>query len=254
MNKGPLALTTAGIQEAWMTVMGELLAPGVERLTQLTVTITGRGEASIQGAAVQEALDRELIAKGLYSSHTTANTIFPRLLWRRNDTRAQLFVRYARILPILKKADRRNKYGIYFERLIAFDRSRGGSREGINQLDHIVSTFQRGNTRRSALQAAVFDPVLDLNHQRQRGFPCLQYVTFDPNPSGQLEMTGVYTTQYIFDRGYGNYLGLYGLGEFMAHEMSLSLDKIHVVTMRAEIGSIGKGAGRTLLERLSNTG
>jgi len=32
--------------------------------------------------------------------------------------------------------------------------------------------------------------------------------------------------QYLFERAYGNYLGLKRLGEFMAHEMSLRLERV----------------------------
>ncbi len=32
--------------------------------------------------------------------------------------------------------------------------------------------------------------------------------------------------QYLFERAYGNYLGLKRLGDFMAHEMSLTLERV----------------------------
>jgi hypothetical protein len=32
--------------------------------------------------------------------------------------------------------------------------------------------------------------------------------------------------QYLFERAYGNYLGLARLGEFMAHEMGLRLERV----------------------------
>ena len=39
-------------------------------------------------------------------------------------------------------------------------------------------------------------------------------------------MTGFYATQHIVEKAYGNYLGLCRLGQFMAHEMGLRLDRM----------------------------
>jgi hypothetical protein len=38
--------------------------------------------------------------------------------------------------------------------------------------------------------------------------------------------TGFYPTQYIFEKAYGNYLGLCQLGTFIAHEIGVSLEGI----------------------------
>ena len=118
-----------------------------------------------------------------------------------------------------------NKYGLYFERLIGFGCDKEG-KQGVNQLEHILSTWKRGNHRRTALQASLFDPRKDHTHQQRRGFPCLQHVSFSPTNTGGLAVTGFYATQYVVERAYGNYLGLCRLGEFMAHEMGLKLDRM----------------------------
>jgi hypothetical protein len=55
-----------------------------------------------------------------------------------------------------------------------------------------------------------------------------------------LVVTGFYGTQYLFERGYGNYLGLCELGQFAAQEMGLRLVRMTCVAGFAELG-IPKG-------------
>jgi thymidylate synthase len=102
-----------------------------------------------------------------------------------------------------------------------------------NQLQHVIDTFKRGNKRRSALQASIFNPHVDHTHQPRQGFPCMQHVHFMPEDDG-LIITGVYATQYIFEKAYGNYLGLYHLGKFMAHEMGMKLLQVRCKASRVK--------------------
>ncbi len=173
---------------------------------------------------VRGALDEFLQGdgKGL-SCNTVANTIFPSI-WNPRVDRQELYDRYNRILPRLRK-DPRNKYGLYFQRLTSFG-ANGDGKGGVNQLEKILQTWHKGNHRRTALQAGLFDPFKDHTHQPVRGFPCLQQVSFAPCGDGGLSITGYYATQYVVGRAYGNYLGLCRLGLFMAHEMGLRFDQM----------------------------
>jgi hypothetical protein len=181
--------------------------------------------------AIREALDHALEAEGKgLSCHTVANTIFPSY-WNPKADRQQLYQRYFRVLPRVRRHPS-NKYGVYFERLIAFGHD-GNLQGGVNQLEHIIQTWNNGNHRRTALQAAIFDPKRDHTNQPRRGFPCLQQVAFARNGNDGLSVTGFYATQYIFERAYGNYLGLCRLGRFMAQEMGLRLAQVTCIASPA---------------------
>ena len=169
-----------------------------------------RADTPSEVPSIRTILDQTLSGFGKHSCSTVASTIFPSSLWDPKKHRKELFARYEKILPDLRKYHG-NANGLYFERLIGF-------RE-FNQLNHIIETRLGGNHRRSAFQATIFDPNRDHTNQRQRGFPCLQQVIFSPRKNQELSITGVYATQYIFERAYGNYLGLYHLGQFVAHEL-----------------------------------
>ena len=208
---------------AWAKVFLQVLQMG--EVSPVVVAIKDIGdEDPAEVPDIRSALDGllEEDGKGL-SCNTVANTIFPSI-WNPGAERQDLYDRYLRILPILRK-DHRNKYGIYFQRLISYgaDGKEGG---GFNQLEHIIQTWHKGNHRRTALQAGLFDPLKDHTDQPVRGFPCLQQVSFARCGKDGLSITGYYATQYVVERAYGNYLGLCRLGRFMAHEMGLKFDNM----------------------------
>src|SRR5262245_26658964 len=89
------------------------------------------------------------------------------------------------------------------------------------------------------LQATTFDPGRDHVPSAQLAFPCLQQVSFEPTDTG-LVVNAFYATQQIFDKAYGNYLGLSQLGAFMANEMSMPLSRLNVMVGVAKLERITK--------------
>lgn len=238
------------IQDAWLKAYRELLKPGVTSITPLSVSII-LDKLEPENIWFDDILNSALKKFDRQSIQTTAGTIFPQSLYNPGLPREKLFERYLAIWPYIKKAHSANRSGVYFERLINF-----GSNDSltVNQLEHVISTYDKGNgnSRRSALQASIFDPLRDHTNQRQKGFPCLQLVSFTPFNTNELAITGVYATQYLFDRAYGNYLGLYRLGKFMAKEMGLNLTRLNCIATNAKIGSINKAVSNELLASLEN--
>ena len=232
MMSKSLTIEGENLSVVWAKAFLHLMSKG--EIAPLTVVIRGisTGEP-LEIAPIRDLLDDALSTyrKGL-SCHEVANTIFPISLWNPQTDRHQLYDRYLRIMPRVLR-HRRNRNGVYFQRLIAYghDDSYEG---GINQLEHVIQTWHGGNHRRSALQAAIFDPTKDHTNQRMRGFPCLQQVAFAQEGHDGLTVTGFYATQYIFERAYGNYLGLYRLGRFMAQEMGRQLTQVTCVASPAK--------------------
>lgn len=219
MSSSPMIIESNSMSMAWTEAFMALWK--TPELYSLTVSVYIEDETqSIENSSIRALLDTTLVASGLNSCHTVANTIFPASLWNSRRPADYLFKRYLRVHPLLTRVDRRNRNGMYFHRMIAYGEQR------INQLDHVIATWKRGNHRRSALQVAIFDPARDLTHQRQRGFPCLQHVLLAHDHVGGLAITGVYATQEIAEKAYGNYLGLHNLGRFMAQEMGLRLTRM----------------------------
>ena len=233
MSTSPPVIVESNLSVAWAKAFLEVYDAG--EVAPLVVVIEDLNNEEIpEVTSIRSALDFALAAdKRAASCEETANTIFPNSLWNPQANRHSLYARYNKIFPRIRK-HRRNRNGVYFQRLIAFGSN--GDERGVNQLEHVISTWRAGNHRRTALQAAIFDPARDHTNQRQRGFPCLQQVAFARTKDDGLAVTGFYATQYIFGRAYGNYLGLCRLGQFMAHEMGLTLSQVTCIATPAVRG------------------
>jgi hypothetical protein len=241
---------------AWAKTFLAALEPRRD-LIPLVVRIGSFNEGAVcEDAVIRESLDRSLFKMGKQSCHTVANTIFPESLWNRKKDRRVLYERYKKIFPHLKAVDSRNNLGLYFERLIAYDPDENNNIESnkSNQLESIIRTYCKVTHRRSALQAAIFDPRRDHKTGPFLKFPCLQHVTFVPCGEHGMVVNGFYAMQYLFERAYGNYLGLCRLGNFIAHELGLELVQMNctvgVGKMDVENCDIKKLIG-TLKDRLS---
>lgn len=126
------------------------------------------------------------------------------------------------------------------------------ARAGENQIQKLLEIWQNNpHIAQSVLQLAIRDPSRDLTHNPRPFFPCLQQVSFAYDPEGGMSVTGYYPSQYIFDRAYGNYLGLSHLGYFIAREMKKKLVRVNCITANPLIGGAPqKGALQKLLKKL----
>jgi hypothetical protein len=184
--------------------------------------------------AVRLLLDTSLSSKKKHSTATVASTIFPVSLWNPRVSRGVFYERYMRLWPRIQ-AYRQNRRGTYFQRLIDYPRA---TEPSFNQLEKVISIYQTGTRRRSALQCSILAPHLDLNGTPYQGFPCLQQVAFLPDRAGGLEIAAFYPMQYLWERAYGNYLGLIHLGKFVAHEMDLELRSMSCVCLVAKLENL----------------
>jgi hypothetical protein len=229
---------------AWAEAFLALMEPGVSKITPMTVNIVDiQNGVAKEDPKIRQMLDAALGAECGTNCHTVANTIFPKSLWNPARERELLYQRYLRYAwPLVEKCNNR---GTYFQRMIAFEHTP----DPVNQIEQVITTWQKGNHRHSALQISVFDPRHDHKDSKQLGFPCLHQVCVTPlgaNGYDGLAITGFYATQYFFERAYGNFLGLCRLGQFLAHEM-----KLEFVEMSCIAGCAQLGINKTTVEPLA---
>ena len=240
MAPPPLLIDDTNLSRAWARLLLQVLDNAGTEVAPLILSVRGFAQdgTAVEDSAMRQALDRLLDRKDRITVENVAFTIFPQRLWEmsRGD-RGRLFARYRETFPRWQAMNRRaNGRGMYFERMIMYGR---GPCDG-NQLEWILSQFNcRTSVRRSMLQATTFDPGRDHVTSAQLGFPCLQQVSFEPTPVG-LVTNAFYATQQVFDKAYGNYLGLAQLGAFMAHEMGMSLARLNVMVGVAKLERINK--------------
>lgn len=246
-----LAINESNISIAWAKAFLALMDAPNGQAHPAIVTIHNLDDGlPIEDDNIRSLLDKELMRHKKSVCRTVANTIFPLSYWNPqspNDAQV-LFTRYAHAWPGIKKCPA-NRNGVYFRRLTAYVPD-NYSKDPVNQLEFIVDTYKTGNHRRSALQAAIHDPTRDHTNQRQKGFPCLQQVTFTPMSNGALSITGFYAMQYQFEKAYGNYLGLYWLGRFMAKQLGLRLTQVTCIASVVRRGSPSKTKLEALADKL----
>jgi hypothetical protein len=246
MNPGPMTIDDQpSLSHAWSVAFDKITAPGVDEIAPLIVTFPHE-ENEPREHPIQSLIDDALRAQDEFTTRTVANTMFPYTLWNPNQPRARLYERYERAFRLIGRVQQ-NRNGTYFQRLVAYD----GKNGPVNQLEKLLSSFDSGNHRRSALQAGIFDPARDHTKQRQRGFPCLQQVSFAPVGDDELHVNGFYATEYLFEKAYGNYLGLRDLGIFIAHELNRRLTRVTCVAGIALLGDVKKSTARELAAHIS---
>lgn len=217
MNQIITEIGEANLSHAWAKAFLHVMQQGIDEVPLLAVHITGFSEnIPHEDPDIRAALDKELEVRGKPKCDTVANTIFP-AFWIPRLGRQSLFREFYKIWPIVRQHPL-NRKGTYFQRLVGPDCN--------NQLEHVIQIYQTGIHRRSALQASIFDPSQDHTNKPYGSFPCLQHVFFTPVNQNELALTGVYANQTLFEKAYGNYLGLCRLGHFMAYEMKLKLTRV----------------------------
>ncbi len=228
------------LSRAWSRALLEVIDHAGTIIAPLCVTLRGgpEGQALAEDATVRQALDACLAANHKRNIEGVAAGIFPQSLWRAAQfDRHRFYDRYLLAAPRYKAMNHaQNGRGLYFERLIAWG---SGPFDG-NQLEWMLSQYHaRAGVRQTMFQASLFDPARDHVASAQLGFPCLQHINFVPQANA-LSMNAFYATQQLFDKAYGNWLGLWRLGSFMAHEMALPLVQLNCFIGVEKLERIGK--------------
>jgi hypothetical protein len=247
-TNAPVFINETNLSLGWAKAFLHVMAPGGDDSAPLVISLGGfENGVPVEDLDLRHAVDATLQGNGKVGIDDNAFMIFPHRVWRRKQDRQWLFSRYVRMLPKIRALNTKNCYGTYFGRMMGYVGAKGEDLHTVNQLDHILSVWDRDRAkgsrpRLSALQVACLDPAKDHTGQPVRGFPCLQQVSFAYDNDGGLSVSAYYPTQYVFDRGYGNYLGLCQLGEFMAHEMKLELVRLNCYVNSPVHGDVTKRA------------
>ena len=232
-SNGPLVIEANSLARAWAGIFLPVLQSPRASLRPALISLEINSPSGPdEDAFLRSVLKTHLRKCGKVSIEDNAAMIFPYRPWLhlKKPSREALYAFHRRMEVRADQRTSRNQYGTYFDRLISYSGVKNGKPTTVNQIEHILKRWnhRRANgsrPRASELQLACFDPAKDHTGQALRGFPCLQQISLTYEGT-ELALAAYYPTQYIFDRGYGNYLGLCRLGLFLAHEMGLSLKRV----------------------------
>ena len=225
----PAEVRAPDVLTAWRTVVGNLLDHHRGAAFHVTVRI-GNDPHDLAG---QDALDDLLAEEGLSSTHEVANTIFPLHMASTSADYHQLSARYRTVYPRIRMIDKANQFGTYFGRLVAFPDSGHHS----DQLSHVIEKLavERPRSHRSSrYECAIYSPKMDST--RALGFPCMSNCAFHFDPhTNELHLSAVYRNQYLIERGFGNYLGLSRLRNYVADQAGLQPGELMITAGHAEV-------------------
>lgn len=244
MNGIPFLIQNLNVSEAWLSAVSRITENGGMEITPMILTLTDFSESS----NIRSRLNAHHFDQQKLSIDTVSETIFPWSLYEYCQfDREKLYTTYKRNLRRIKKIDKRNADGTYFERMIAFE----GNGKEINQLEIVInSLLNDSSVRRSKLQVSIFDPRIDHINEPYQSFPCLQHVTFYKSDSGGLILNGFYAIQHLYKKAYGNWLGLINLGRFVAMESGLEFERFNCFIGVEKLEDLTKYQAKELISNM----
>jgi hypothetical protein len=189
--------------------------------------------AAIDETDLSRVCPRAVLGKSFDRARDVANTIFPRRMYERAESRDALYTRY---LAAREHAPRQG-WGTYFERLVAFGPG------GPNQLERVVGALSSWKvTPRAALVLHLSGPALD--KPRTIGAPCLQYVQLNCPSRTRVDLLAVYRNHDYCNKVLGNLFGLARLLAFVAAETSRTMGSVTCLSSHAYFETSNKNQRR----------
>lgn len=219
--------------DAWLAASRAVVAAG-GKAHNVKIRVLDPVSETPEGEALAQAVDSFLRAGGAKPVSTVANTIFPSTMARRR-TAEELYRDYP---PLAKRMKRMtNDWGRYFERMIAWE----GSRGPVNQLGDMITLLRSQVAARDVFgkmfEIAIYNPALDRNLWRNR--QCLSFLSFKVDKVGdgyRLALTALYRNHHYVTRCLGNLIGLGRLMRFVAAETGIgAIGTLTCVSTHAEI-------------------
>jgi hypothetical protein len=229
-------VSAATLSDAWLETLVQVAATPDRKLFHAVTQITN---PTAENPAVRAAADGLLSERGDQPIETVANTLFPAQLAAASRDPAHLAARYRAAYPTIKRIHKSNRRGTYFGRLVDYP-SAAGSLDQLSSLIRKLNQEFAGDRPKSARYevpiACGVEDSADLAadepddaevpttampiHAADRDtspmdFPCLSFCSFQLD-HGRLHLVAHYRSQYLVQRGYGNYLGLARLQSYVA--------------------------------------
>ncbi|WP_410597241.1 hypothetical protein [Amycolatopsis sp. lyj-23] len=260
--------------QVWSQASDLLLAERDRKLLHLIVEIA---EPGVEDPAFRAIVDELLARRGYDPVQTVVNTVFPAALAASSSTPERLAQRYRSMYDRIKAERKINRFGTYFGRLVAHPTQKGP----VDQLNRIINRLRmyghNGNHVATAYEGAIDVPeprteesevpgtsdglsseeaTDDLGacifnaytDSMPLGFPCLSHVSFQ-HTGNRLNAVALYRSQYMVQRGYGNYLALGMLLRYIAEAAGFLPGTLTVITGQAE----AEGAAGDLRAALAST-
>lgn len=242
--------TGSTISDAWRaTVLG------IDRTTdrKLFHTVTRvEHPAAPEDSDLRASLDALLAQRTQSTVETVANTLFPAAMADRTKNMNELAQRYRNLYPTIRKFPH-NSHGTYFGRMVSYP----SPSDGLDQLTALVTRLHQQLETKANMstpyEMTIESPSDDedtaatdsgaglgvahthtAGEGRLRAFPCMSLLSFQTD-ARRLHAFAHYRYEYLIEKGYGNYLGISRLQQFIAEELGLEVGVLTISTGRAHV-------------------
>lgn len=263
---------TETLSEGWLETV-HMVNASPEQTMFHTMTSIRRPLEEV--ASIRKRCDSLLAALGMAPVETVANTIFPKRMADASADPQALSERYRAMYPTLRRWDG-NRRGTYFGRIVDYP----GTEGSFDQLDRLVAKLRNESAQRgpmasryevniaaaadlatpdgrsdpeSGAEAAEAVVVHTERDNSRMGFPCLSLCSFQLD-HGTLHLLAHYRYEFLIKRGYGNYLGLARLQQYVADQCELDVGELTIVTGRAQVDTSQKNLNAYVFEGLFDVG
>lgn len=209
---------------AWADALAYLVDQQPHHAINLTIRVA---DPLDEDDAIRGLADELLDELGLQDVSEVANTIFPADWAADFPEPADLGADYREHYSFLRSLG--SPFGTYFGRIVAYPHPTGD--ETIDQLCANVEKLRDAQGRRrvykSVYEFNIYNAARDRN--KDRGFPCLAHVGLHIGADERLHATAQYRSHDVVAKGYGNYLGLGGLVDYVARSIEREPGELLVV-------------------------
>ncbi|MDG4750275.1 hypothetical protein O7630_04940 [Micromonospora sp. WMMD718] len=224
------------VSTAWLSAAAQLDAQPRREAFHAVVHID---DPVAENPETRTAVDEILRSGNLQTIETVANTIFPAGIAASSQNHAELVERYLRILPVLRRFPKNERGATYFSRLIHYPTKNGPFDQIGAVIDRVGIERRTPGPRRARYEVGIaggddsqttatqiYAPGTD---NSPMAFPCLSHCSFQFDTTERLHLLATYRSQYLLERGYGNYLGLGRLLAYVAQQTNLQVGQLTVV-------------------------
>lgn len=154
--------------------------------------------------------------------------------------------RYRQMYPVIRRYPGSHR-GTYFGRLVSYP---AVSKTGVDQLGTVISRLraQASGTKIAAAYEIDIAAATDaedvgadlLVHTAGKdnsyiGFPCLSHISLQLDRDRRVHAAALYRSHFMFERAYGNYLGLGRLLAYIAEQAGLACGTLTVMAGHARL-------------------
>lgn len=238
------------VTQAWVAACNKLDRKDNPGRTGLH-TVVRIAEPTRDDPVFRAELDRLRTAHGLWPLETVASTLFPAALAARTANAGALAERYRRMYPAIKRYPG-NHRGTYFGRLVSYP---AAPKDSVDQLGTVISRLrtQAAGTKIAAGYEIDLAATTDTDVAAETGasadllvhtagkdnsyigFPCLSHLSLQLGRDRRVHAAALYRSHFMFERAYGNYLGLGRLLAYIAEQAGLACGTLTVVAGHARL-------------------